>query len=446
MKNFHFTTFKELLAIPDFHEAWEAIAPYHGEEYEEEAIFIVSNGDACFIDHFRLDIDLGWTVNDQTWLRQFPNLSAQRSNERVEGLIVLGNLNVKGSILNEEGDYGAFLYVSGQINCQSFVAGGAVIYAKNEVIVEEVFLSHYNHGYFRADGLLTAPVLIINDHYTYLDNYKASLFYYNDKTGESPAENSCEEDENGDWLCSSNLTKLLANPTPTFEDLIFDLNEGEYVLSRATQLLAKNEDYWLQKVNKHWSNLNRIPAEFKTKSLFEKAYEKHGPICFSYFPESFLTQERLEQALRKSGINLRYVPESMLTIELCYLAAAHKTMFSFIPAEYLDESLVKTVIHHNESEMSAVPVEFITEELLVAYVKLGPGLWLDKYCKIAGLSKDTVLLKALDSGIESIDKIWGFHFQELVYVYAKKLYDNAENADAWNNYVEKFQKKIDRLS
>ncbi len=443
MNNFDFITFKELLAIPDFQDSWKAISPYHGEEFEEDAIFIVSHGDVSFADHFRLDIDHGWTMHDKKWKEQFPNLPLQSSDERVEGLIIFGNLHIKGSLLNEEGDYGAFLYVSGQINCQSLVAGGSVMYVKKEVTVTEVFISHYNHGYFRADGLVTAPVLIINDHYTILNDHQASLFYYNDKTGENPPENNCYEDEDGDWLCSDQLGKLLANPTPTFEDLIFDLNEGEYVLSTATQLPAKDEHYWLRKLNKNWSILNRIPAEFKTHRVFEKAYAKYGALCFSYFPESFISQERIEQALIKNGINIRYVPDSLLTKAHCYLAAKHQTYLSFVPDKYLDKDLIKEVIHYHESQMSSVPPEFITEELLIDYVRLGPGLWLDKYCKIANVSKDTVLLKALDSGIATIDKIWGHHFQEAVYSYAKKRY---ENEPEWSQYVAKFQKKIDRLS
>lgn len=443
MSNFDFITFKELLAIQDFHDSWNTISPYQGEEFEEEAIFIVCHGDANFADHFRLDIDLGWTMHDKKWKSQFSNLPSQPSDERVEGLIVFGDLNIKGSLLNEEGDYGAFLYVSGQINCQSLVAGGSVIYVKKEVTVEEVLISHYNHGYFRADALVIAPILIINDHYTYLNVYKASLFYYNDKTGESLPENNCVEDEEGDWLCSDNLRKLLDNPTPTFEDLIFDLNEGEYVLSTAAQLPAKDEAYWLRKLNRNWSILNRIPAEFKTIRVFEKAYARYGALCFSYFPESFISQERIEQALIKNGINLRYIPHSLLTKAHCYLAAKHQTYLSFIPEKYLDKELIKEVIHYHESQMSSVPSQFITEELLIDYVKLGPGLWLDKYCKIANVSKESVLLKALDSGITTIDKIWGFHFQQLVYDYAKKHY---QNEPVWNYYVEKFQKKIDRLS
>ncbi|MCX2454215.1 hypothetical protein OQX61_23290 [Pedobacter sp. PLR] len=445
MNNFYFTTFKALLVLEDFNTSLERISAYHGEEFDDDAVFIVSNGDVNFTDHLRLDIDLGWTTNDKRWLNKFPGLEAQKSDERVEGLIIFGNLNLKGSILNEEGDYGAFLYVSGQITCQSLVAGGSVIYVKNDVTAEEVFISHYNHGYFRCDGLVSSPILIIYDHYTTLSNFNASLFYYNDNTGQIPSGNDCYEGEDGDWLCANNLTKLLDNPTLTFEDLIFDLSEGEYVLSTARHLLDKDELYWLQKVNRDWSNLKRIPAELKTKQFFEKAYAKHGPLCFSYFPETYITAEHCEQAIKKSGINLRYIPQSLLTKDICCLAAKHKTHIAFIPVVYLDENLIKEIIHYNESQMSNVPDEFITEELLIAYVKLGRGLWLDKYCEIANVSKNTVLFKALDSGITAINEIWGFHFQEVVYLYAKDLYNNEENEEAWNSYVEKFQKKIDRI-
>ncbi|MGY0036140.1 hypothetical protein [Pedobacter sp. NJ-S-72] len=153
MNNFHFTTFKELLAIESFNKSWEAIFPNQHEEFEDESVFLVCNGDAGFKTHLRLDIDLGWSGNDKKWIKQFPGLQLQNSDERIEGLVILGNLSVKGCIINEEGDYGAFLYVSGQITCQSLVAGGSVIYVKGDINTEEVFISHYNHGYFKCDGL-----------------------------------------------------------------------------------------------------------------------------------------------------------------------------------------------------------------------------------------------------------------------------------------------------
>lgn len=448
MNNFHFTTFKELLTIAHFAKSWETIFPYQGEEFDEEAIFIVSSSDVDFPEHLRLDIDLGWKSNDKNWIKQFPGLQAKKSDELVEGIIIFGNLSVKGSILNEEGDYGAFLYVSGQVTCQSFVAGGSTIYIKGDMTTAEIFISHYNHGYFKCDATVTSPVLIINDHYTYLNNYKANLFYYNDKTGEYPLENACYEDEKTgeDWLCSPKLAELLSNPTPAFEDLIFDLNEGEYVLNTSIQLSNKNEAYWLQKAVKYWGNLKRIPEAIKTENFFKKVCEKYGAFCFSYFQESFLTQSICELEIQKKGTNLQYIPEHLITKELCYKAAKNETNISSIPSEYLDKTLIKEIIHYNESEMANVPEQFITEELLIDYVKLDRGLWLDKYCEIAKVPKITVLLKALDSGIDYIEQIWGFHFREEVYHYAKKLYDNEEHESDWNKYIAKFQKKIDRLS
>jgi hypothetical protein len=448
MNNFHLITFKELLTLEHFNKCWETILPNQHEDFEDSSVFLICHGDAVFKDHLRLDIDLGWASNDKKWIKQFPGLQVQNSNERIKGLIILGNLSVKGSVINEEGDYGAFLYTSGQVSCQSLVAGGSVIYIEGDINTEEVFITHYNHGYFKCDGLVTSPIIIITDHYTELSNYKASLFYYNDKTGECPPENACYTDEETgeDWQCSPNLTKLLDNPAPTFEELIFDLNEGEYVLSTATQLLRKDEAYWLQKTYKYWNNLNRIPDNIKTQPFFEKIYEKYSAFCFPYFPETFITNDLCKQAIQKDGTNLKYIPEDLITRDLCELAARHQTNISSIPSAYLDQILIKEIIHYNESEMSDVPAQFITEELLVDYVKLGRGLWLDKYCEVANVSKITILLKALDSGIGYMEQIWGFHFREEVYHYARKLYNNPENETTWNKYVEKFQKKIDRIS
>lgn len=447
MKNtFYFASFKDLLAINIFSESWESTFPFTNNSFEQDDIFLVCKGDAVLTDHLRLDIDEGWESDDKKWIRQFPGLKAQQTAQSIEGLIVLGNLSVKGCIINEEGDYGALLYVAGQVSCQSLVAGGSTIIIQRDITAEEVIISHYNHGHLKCNGLASSAVLIIYDHYTYIEKHDTSLFYYNDKTGESPVENDCYEDEetDEDWLCSPNLTRLLANPVKSFDHLILDLNEGEYVLATAN-MQPKDEAYWLKKSYRHWSNLSRIPNEFKTPPFFKKVYEKYGAVCFPYFPVSFITTGLCKNALENNGINLRYIPAALITKELCFVAARHQTLIPFIPAQFLDYALTKEVILFNKQQMENVPLDFITEELLVEYVKEGRGLWLDRYCKQAEISKEVVLFKVLDAGITYIENIWGFHFQPAVYFYAKDLYDKPAYAVQWAEYVQRFKAKIDRL-
>ncbi len=84
---------------------------------------------------------------------------------RVDALVIEGDLELEGDLLNLEGDYGPSLLVLGRVRAQNFVHGGGVWVISGDVEVEHVILGHYNHGQCTIGGSLRAALLMREDHH-----------------------------------------------------------------------------------------------------------------------------------------------------------------------------------------------------------------------------------------------------------------------------------------
>lgn len=83
---------------------------------------------------------------------------------RVDALVIEGDLELEGDLLNLDGDCGPSLLVLGHVRARSFVHGGGVWVIEGDVKVDQVVLGHYNHGQCRIGGDVRAAVLMNDDH------------------------------------------------------------------------------------------------------------------------------------------------------------------------------------------------------------------------------------------------------------------------------------------
>ncbi|ACU61850.1 polymer-forming cytoskeletal protein [Chitinophaga pinensis] len=360
----------------------------------------------------------------------------------VLGFIIDGHLQVNGSIINEEGDYGPILFVRGNVQCRSLLIGGSPVYISGNVTAEEVIMLHYNHGWMKCSGIFTAPVMIAEDYHFIPEHKHISAFYYNDNDPESPAENECFEDDEEDDHISLRLQTLLDNKqTRTFEELRDDLAAGEYVL----RPVERDAVYWQKKVSKNFRNLKRVPLTLRTRELCMQALSK-SVFSLADFPAVLITPELAEQAVNISGIALRFLPEALITKEICYLGVTKGAIIDLdIPERFYEEELLQLLIRHSDSQMERIPVAYITEDLLVTYVKQGRGAWLDKYCNAAGVSKERVLQRVIDDGVQYLENIFGWHLSANTYAYAKARYDNETHREDWIATTQKYAQKLERL-
>jgi len=414
------------------------------EDWENEDFFLIADEDVNFDGNFYLDL---YEEKEKKWLANLLNLPPKKIEEiRIEGIFIDGNFSVGGSIINAEGDYGPYVFINGNVNCQSLLLGGANVEIKGKITAKEAVMAYYNHGSFNCTGLIEAPVFIVTDHNTTFEERKNELFYYNDRDEIDP-KNECEyDDETGDEIMSNELRKLLDNPLiETFEELERDLAIGELVLKQNNPPV-KTYEYWHNRVSENYRNLKLVPKEFKTEELCNLALSKTFH-ALPFIDQDLIRYELCERLVSKDGFAIQVIPDEFITKELSFKAAENGTMLRLIPEEYYSEELILLVFKNgrHEPDINDVPSKFITKSLLEDYVKIGKGLWLDKACKASGIDKLEVLKQAIDFGIEYLDTIFGNHFSQETADYAASVYDNETHKEEWAKYVQKYKNKFERL-
>lgn len=412
------------------------------KDWEDADFFLIVEKDVDFDGNFYLDF---YEEKEKKWLANLLNIPVEKMDEiRIEGIFINGNFSINGSIINAEGDYGPYVFINGNVDCQSMLIGGAIVEIKGSVKAKEVVMTYYNHGNFNCTDLIDAPVFIVYDHYTTFLERKNDLFYYNDRDDDSDPDNNCKyDDETGEEIISDNLQKLLDNPLLlTLEELERNLAMGELILKQNNPP-AKTYEYWRNRVLANYRDLRLVPKEFKTEELCNLVL-KNTFYALPYVNEEFITPELCEKLVKKDGFAIQVIPDEFITKELCFKAAENGTMLRLIPEDYYSEELILLAFKNgrHEPDINDVPSQFITENLLVEYVKIGKGLWLDKACKATGIDKLQVLKQVIDSGIEYLENIFGNHFSKETVEYAFSVYKNDEE---WKNYVQKYKQKFERL-
>ncbi|MBO9582672.1 MAG: polymer-forming cytoskeletal protein [Flavobacterium sp.] len=414
------------------------------DDWSNEDFFLSAEEDVNFDGHFYLDL---YENKEKKWLANLLDIPIKKIEEiRIEGILINGNLTVSGAIINAEGDYGPYIFINGNVNCQSLLLGGTNVEIKGNVIAKEVVMAYYNHGSFNCTGLIEAPVFIATDHNTTFGARKIDFFYYNDRDEIDPKNESEYDDETDDEVISNELRKLLDNPLiETFEEIERELGRGELVLKQNNPP-AKTYEYWRERVKSNYRDLKLVPKEFKTEELCHLALD----FTFHALPfvnKQFITPELCEKLVLKDGFAIQVIPDYFITKDLCVTAAESGTMLRLIPEEYYSEELITLVFKNgkHEPDINDVPSKFITESLLVEYVKLGKGLWLDKACKLKGIDKLHILKQVIDSGIEYLENIFGNHFSQETADYAASIYNIETHKAEWDKYVQKYKHKFERL-
>jgi len=439
----------KLIAIKEIKSQFPFLIDQEGfdyfEEWDDQDFFLIANEDVTFEGNFYLDL---YEDKEKKWLANILNHPLKEIEKiRIEGILINGNLSTTGTIINAEGDYGPYIFIKGNVDCQSLLLGGSYVEIMGNVKAQEVVMTSYNHGNFKCSGIIEAPVFIVEDHYTTFTGQKNDLFYYNDKTDDFDAKNSCEyDDESEEDIISIELRKHLENPLiETFEELKRELESGELVLKQNNPP-AKTYEYWQNRVSANYRDLKLVPSQYKTQELCELALN----ITFhalQYVSQEFITRELCEKLVTKDGFAIQKIPNEFITKELCLKAAKSGTLISLIPIEFYSEELILTTFKNgkHEPDINDVPSEFITDSLLEEYVKIGKGLWLDKVCKENGKDKLSILKRIVDAGIENLDAIFGNHFSKEIVDYAAVIYNNENHKQGWNNYVQKYKVKFERL-
>jgi len=411
------------------------------EDWRDEDFFLVSDGNAYFEGNFCLDL---YENEEKKWLAKSLKLAVKKvEGLNIVGVFVSGDFSVSGCIVNVYGEYGSYVFIGGNVNCQSMLLGGGHVKIKGNIVAKEIVMTDYHFGSLRCSGVINSPVFIVDNHDTRFAERKNELFYYNDRDEIDP-KNECEyDDETGDEIMSNELRKLLDNPLiETFEEISSELTKGELLL-KASNSPAKNDDYWHNRVLSNYEDLKSVPSQYKTKKLCELALNINYN-ALHYVSKEFITPELCESLVKKNGNAICVIPDKFVTKEICCIATQNGFLLKRIPIRFWSEEMILLVFKNGkyEPDLNDVYSQFITENLLVEYIKIGGSLRFDKVCEIKEIDKLLILKTVIDSGIQYLDNIFGNHFSKETVEYAFSVYKDQKE---WNKYVQKYRQKFEPL-
>ena len=81
-----------------------------------------------------------------------------------DNVVVTGDLQLEGSIVNTAADYGRFLVVTGSLKTKNIIAGGSEVYVFGDATIENAILGHYNDGILHIRGKTKARAILYGDH------------------------------------------------------------------------------------------------------------------------------------------------------------------------------------------------------------------------------------------------------------------------------------------
>jgi Leucine-rich repeat (LRR) protein/predicted DNA-binding WGR domain protein len=87
------------------------------------------------------------------------------ANDDIYGIIVEGNLLVKGVIFQPDTDSGEHLLVTGNVHVQSINKGGGEFYIKGDLTAEQTIYGYYNHGMLTVEGKTQAVAILADDQF-----------------------------------------------------------------------------------------------------------------------------------------------------------------------------------------------------------------------------------------------------------------------------------------
>ena len=288
--------------------------------------------------------------------------------EEFQGLIVDGDLELAGSVVNAEGDFGPFLLVTGDLKTRHLVAGGSEIRVEGDVRADGLVLGHYNHGTLSALGRVSARLLMNDDHAMevstdspYWNSHSTTLgfplsdylradvpLYFNDDEWD-------EYDERPDGVVSEHAD---------VDWLIARILEGRPVLTDAAEPeLKKPREQWLRDVTTHGKILKLVPQAHRDREMCLAAVTDNG-MALAFVPEAIVDHELCLRAVEQNGYALRFVPESLRSDEILNGALAEDpSAFSYLTEAEKTPARCRSIIEADGDLLREVPPELVTAEL-----------------------------------------------------------------------------------
>lgn len=334
--------------VEDKYELKRIFSRYMSDNYKslfEGKYFLISDKSASLEQSLFLD----WK-NCEEWLEQFGVEYEKDKPLDISGIIVLGDLEVKGPILNTCSDGCPSLFIDGNLSANNLLSGGTIISINGNGYIKGCTYGHYNHGELNIEKTLFTTLFIQEDHYMNVTKNKAKIIFstFNDHLEED------EESGGYDFIIPKSIKKVL--------------NEGIRKWTDIYKTVSSNEDVILEskiiKIKK--TSSKRI----KTKENFINAVHTKEIIEMSSVPKDILSDKELLLEMTKinpyvfNGLPNGWHLESKFM--LAALECKNKNVFDYIFAlENTDErnKVIKKAVEIDMENMQLIKAFYINKDV-----------------------------------------------------------------------------------
>lgn len=286
------------------------------------------------------------------------------------GMIVTGNLTVKGDLLNTNINDGPFLLVCGNLSANNLLSGGGEICINGNAEVRDIVVGEYNDGVLTVRGELTCRLLIIDDHHTDIDTDKRKCPTYS--TDLPP---STDELRLSDHLVDEINFEIEEEPyqyetVDVYEEILPRLINGLPILrEKGTERKKKTLTDWMQELSQYPERLPKVPKEIHTPDLILLAVKVCGS-WLAYANETAKTREVCEAAIKNDGCALEHVPEDIIDAELCRMAVEENgKALKYVPDKFLGAPLFDLAVKTCGEALYKVPENMRTPSMCLTAVK-----------------------------------------------------------------------------
>ncbi|WP_099221819.1 DUF4116 domain-containing protein [Listeria costaricensis] len=447
MKNIELIVGREAVKKYPLNQTFSQLSWFYERDIENYFVLVV-NGDLEIDGDLILDKieNENWGTNCQKWLKtvfHFENNAEMEKNYGITGLFILGDLHVRGSIINQNSDYGAALAVSGSVTADNLIAGGSSVIINRDAVIRACAYFYYNDGFAVIGENLHAQLAINDDHHVeYTSN--TSQFSYGEFADIDILSQSFEENEDGKRLLPEELKELLLADIFLWDDLLSRLLSGKKVIKTGEIEILDQAFYdrtFQDRLQREDSSseelLGFIPKEFRSKKICEQAVAR-DPYCLAYVPKEQITMALCEQAFYSDKCGpqiMEYVPMKFRTRALCMQAAKVRGVeISDLPEELQnDDELLLEMIQYNGYTFRGLPKEKILApqvNYLFMLTALKKGSFsiiefalqeLDKY-EPSAHHIENFLKYVIDHGLKYFDKVPGYYVDKNLFQYAESSY------------------------
>lgn len=462
----------QLLTVEELYEEYEDELPaelkrIYNEDTHPKRGLLLCNGDAFINGHLSLGGISCQELSNVLNIEGIDDFSDDYLDYAPTAIMVLGNLEVRGSIQNKYG-YSVF-FVKGNVKTKNIIAGNGFLYIEGDLNVSDALVEYYNDGELHVKGKTTAALRIEDDHAV---NYFGglSLKYQSFKEAQK--------------------AKVLVKGIQ--QDEVLDLiDEGEYIFNDSSKDIIKDYNYWLKYVAKDGVRLKSVPKRYIDLNLIKRALTSNV-YSLLYVPSTFINKDFIDEVVDMDPSSITLIPEEYITKDLCLKCVKRDGhLINKIPAEYIDYDLCKSVVKLEGALISIIPFSYIDKNLCILAAENGAGIknirscFLDEdiICKIIQNQPDSIEyidlknvtfkvaltaaklgrlpidkygsdnvfelydeilvigienigLEAIKDGVEILDKLPPYLITQKVYDAAKKLYNHGDTQARWEE-IEK---------